>query len=81
MKTYQSVFPVDQMAKTLGVSRSGYYDYIKRGLSARAIENKKLGDRIRMLFKESQRTYGSPRLHAVPWRKDLTVPDPGWRDS
>lgn len=65
MKRHHGVFPVHQMAKTLGVSRSGYNDYLKRGLSIRAIENKKLVDQMKVIFEESQRTYGSPRLQAV----------------
>lgn len=65
MRTYHDVFSVDQMAHTLGISRSGYYNYLKRGLSARALENKKLVDQMKLIFDESYRTYGSPRLHAA----------------
>ena len=65
MKRHHGVFPVHQMAKTLGVSRSGYHDYFKRGISARAIENKKLVREMKAIFEESQRTYGSPRLQAA----------------
>lgn len=65
MKRYHDVFSVDQMACVLEVSRSGYYDYLKRGLSARALDNKRLVDQIKLIFDESHRTYGSPRLHAA----------------
>lgn len=65
MKTHHDVFSIDQMAGILGVSRSGYYDYLKRGLSARALDNKKLVDQMKLIFEESHGTYGSPRLHAA----------------
>ena len=65
MKTHHDVFSIDQMAGILGVSRSGYYDYLKRGLSARALDNKKLVDQMKLIFEESHQTYGRPRLHAA----------------
>lgn len=58
-------FAVDQMARMLGVSRSGYYNYLKRGQSTRDLENKKLMDVMKIIFEESHQTYGSPRLHAA----------------
>lgn len=60
-----STFAVDQMARTLGVSRSGYYDYLKRGQSLRERDNKTLVDAMKMIFEDSHQTYGSPRVHAA----------------
>ena len=51
------------MCKVLGVSRSGYYAWIKSKPSKRAIENKSLIERIRVIYKKSKSTYGSPRIH------------------
>lgn len=51
------------MAKILGVSRSGYYDFIKRSPSKRELENAETIKRIRSIFEESRETYGSPRIH------------------
>lgn len=48
----------------LGVSRSGYYDWLHREPSARAEENARLKARIRAIYNESDRTYGSPRVTA-----------------
>nr|TXF80792.1 IS3 family transposase [Alkalicoccus halolimnae] len=56
-----------KMCQVLGVSRSGYYDYIKRkkeGPSSRESGRRKLEQAIRWLFLESRETYGSPRIHA-----------------
>jgi transposase InsO family protein len=64
MKKQSAYFNVDQMAEVLGVSKSGYYDFINRSPSKRAIYNEKLTDKIRTIFAESYDTYGSPRVHA-----------------
>jgi putative transposase len=48
----------------LGVSRSGYYAWTKRGPSARACEDEKLTERIVLIHEGSRGTYGVPRIHA-----------------
>jgi putative transposase len=50
------------MCKVLGVSKSGYYSWLKRKPSKRAIENQKLMEQIRQVHKKSKGTYGSPRI-------------------
>ncbi|OJW47363.1 MAG: hypothetical protein BGO67_03270 [Alphaproteobacteria bacterium 41-28] len=52
------------MARTLEVSRSGYYNFIKRPPSARELENEKIIKKIKTISKASHETYGSPRIHA-----------------
>ncbi len=49
---------------TLDVSRSGYYDWLKRPESDRAKENVVLLERIRAVHEKSDATYGSPRMTA-----------------
>jgi transposase InsO family protein len=50
------------MCKVLGVSRSGYYSWIKRKPARRALEDKKLMEQIRLIHKKSKGTYGSLRI-------------------
>jgi putative transposase len=53
------------VCRVLGVSRSGYYDWLRRIGSppgARVIERLELIDRIRVLHRK-HRYYGSPRIH------------------
>jgi putative transposase len=50
--------------RVLGVSRSGYYDWLGRPDSVRAQENELLLTQIRQIHAESRGTYGSPRVHA-----------------
>jgi transposase InsO family protein len=47
----------------LGVSRSGYYDWLKRDMSQRARDEIELLERIRRIHQRSRHTYGSPRVH------------------
>lgn len=57
-------YKIAWLCEALMVSRSGYYDWQRRqqkpGLRQR--ENRQLRERIRTIFTESRRTYGSPRI-------------------
>lgn len=64
MSKHCSEFQVEEMAKILKVSRSGYYDFLKRSVSSRAQYNKELTNKIRAIHTASYETYGSPRVHA-----------------
>ncbi len=64
MKRYDHEFPIERMAKVLGVSRSGYYHFLKAAPSLRDQGNKQLLDKIRLIHQTSFETYGSPRIHA-----------------
>ncbi len=57
-------FSVLLMCRTLGVSRSGYYDWKDRPPSRRSREDAALTERIREIHHRSRATYGSPRVHA-----------------
>lgn len=64
MKTYSHEFPLERMAKVLGVSRSGYYRFLKAKPSLRDQENERLLEKIRLIHQSTFETYGSPRIHA-----------------
>lgn len=53
------------MCSKLGVTRSGYYAYVKRPRSKRSIANEALIEQIRTIHERSRMTYGSPRVHAT----------------
>jgi transposase InsO family protein len=55
-------YPVEVLCETLGVSRSGYYDWLRRGPSARVLEDARLAEEIGRIHRESRETYGSPRV-------------------
>jgi putative transposase len=59
---HRGVWQTKQMCEVLGVSRSGFYDWLQRPESARAAHNRLLLVQIRTSFEGSDRTYGSPRI-------------------
>jgi hypothetical protein len=50
------------MCRVLDVSRSGYYLWLKSEPSQRTLENNRLIQQIKIIYKESKQTYGSPRI-------------------
>jgi transposase InsO family protein len=64
MKAHSKEFKIEKMADVLGVSRGGYYEFIERKPSKRALENEALVEEIKKTHKNSRGLYGSPRLHA-----------------
>lgn len=74
MADHNHNFPITKMSRVFGVSRSGYYSWLGRGPSIRATENARLRTAIRRVWLDSNKRYGSPRIH----RKLLAE---GWRVS
>lgn len=63
MKANQARYPVATACRVLGVSTSGYYAWLKRPPSARARADAALTERIRAIHRQSDGTYGVPRIH------------------
>ncbi len=53
---------VAHCCRVLGVSRSGFYEWLKRPLSVRKTENQKLWEKIKKIWEESRGIYGLPRI-------------------
>ena len=64
MRANQACFAVRTMCRVLGVSPSGYYDWLERPPSRRAMDDAVLGERICAVHAESHQTYGRPRIRA-----------------
>jgi putative transposase len=64
MLKHKKQWPIEEMARMLGVARSGFYKHINKQLGKRQMENDVLLQTIRAIFKMSRKTYGSPRIHA-----------------
>lgn len=69
----QSQYPVIALCQALRVSRSGYYDWMARGLSQRDRNNSILLEKIRSLHQDNRQRYGSPRMHAALQRQGESV--------
>lgn len=65
--------PVSLMCELLGVSESGYWAWMKRPPSDRALADAWLTERIRAIHASSSGRYGSPRVHAVLRREGIGV--------
>lgn len=61
MKHIATQYPVSQVAKTLEVSRSGFYRENQTG--PRAVEDALLTTEITRIFNAHKKRYGSPRIH------------------
>jgi putative transposase len=64
VKRNRADFSVVQMCRVLGLSTSGYYAWLGRGVSARASANAALLARMKEIHRFSRSTYGRPRLYA-----------------
>jgi transposase InsO family protein len=56
-------FPVNTMCRILGVTRSGFYAWMKRPRPARERSDVQLAVTVAAVHQRSRRTYGSPRVH------------------
>lgn len=64
MRDHQAKFPVATMCRLLGVSRSGYYAWVKRPPSPRAVRDEQLTKAVQASHARSDGTYGAPRILA-----------------
>jgi putative transposase len=64
---HRSVWPVAWLCEALGVSRSGFHAWLKRGPGARSREDDAIMPAVRASFVASARTYGARRI----WRDVL----------
>ena len=65
MKEHRAEFSLTAMCRVLRLSRSGYYDWLKRPPSARARRDLELLALIVQIWTRSGKTYGCPRIHAA----------------
>lgn len=62
MKVNAAEFEVATQCRVLGLSRSGYYAWLRRPPSARARRDAELSAQIRAFHARSKGTYGAPRI-------------------
>jgi putative transposase len=69
----RATFPISLSCRLLGVSRSGFHAWRRRGPSRRSHQDAWLLERIRHIHEQSRGTYGSPRVHAALRREGVRV--------
>jgi putative transposase len=64
VKVNRATHSVGVMCRLLQISRSGFYAWVDRPMSARARSDLALTGRIEAIHRRSKDTYGSPNIHA-----------------
>jgi putative transposase len=64
MKDNQNIYHVNSMSEVLKISRSSYYAWLNRPMSEREKHNRYLSERIRSIYEQRKRVYGSLRITA-----------------
>lgn len=62
LKDHKNQHNIKKACKTLNISRSGFYEYLQRKPSKRAIENEVLCQYIKRIFEENKGRYGAIRI-------------------
>jgi putative transposase len=60
----RACYGVRWCCQAVGVSPSSYYDWHRRGPSARQLADQRLLARIHRIYRSSGGAYGAPRVHA-----------------
>lgn len=55
--------PVSRLARTLNITRAGYYAWSTRPASPRSLEDARLKELIEQIYEDSRRLYGAPKIH------------------
>jgi putative transposase len=64
IKNQKAMHRVSRLCEVLAVSKSGFYDWLKREASYRSKQNQILLKKIKVISKYSNERYGAPRIHA-----------------
>lgn len=64
------------MCQTLKVSKSGYYKWLSRKPSARALETHDMANQVRSIWEGSKRRYGSPKITMELWDQGIRISRP-----
>lgn len=62
IKAHRREYPIEVMCRLLDVAPSGYYEWLKKPVSDRALEDARLLTLIRASYKASHGIYGAPRV-------------------
>lgn len=66
IQAHRREYSVEAMCQILDVAPSGYYEWLQKPLSDRAVEDARLLTLIRASYKASHGIYGTPRIFLDP---------------
>jgi len=70
---FRHEYPVKRLCRLCEVSTSGFYAWLKRPPSERALADRALLAEIEQIHRESRCTYGAPRVHGQLGRRGVRV--------
>jgi transposase InsO family protein len=73
MSQQHTKFRVSRMCRLLGVSRSGYYEWLSRPRNAQPAAAQQLQDKVRRYFAQGRGTYGTRRIKHLLAQEGLQV--------
>ena len=73
VQQHSHTFGVAPLLAAIGEPVSTFYDRTSRTLSARAVADAAVAERIEAIWERSRRTYGAPRIHAMLAREGIRV--------
>lgn len=65
--------PISCLCQVFGVSRSGYYDWVQRSPCLRDQEDKRIGQRIQVIFEGNYQCYGVPRMQSALQDEEIYI--------
>ena len=65
VKSEQGFFSIALLCEVLGVSRSGFYDWLNHKPGTRALANQVLDSKIKEVYENNHHRYGAPRITHV----------------
>lgn len=81
MTANRAEYTVETMARSLGVSRSGFHAWQAREPSARDVADRDLMTLIRKVHTASTESYGAPRVSTPSWPIAVCMSDKSvWKD-
>jgi transposase InsO family protein len=63
IEDHQEDWPIQRQCQVLQVTRSGYYAWQKRPISATAQKRAELTRQVQTVYAQNRRVYGAPRIH------------------
>lgn len=76
IKKHRLKFSVGRMCRILEVSRSAFYDGLHRPESARQVEDKHLGEKVKTIHRNSRSVYGARRIKSELVEQGETISRP-----
>jgi len=64
VRAHQADYPIRVLCRVLGLSPSGYYAWLHRPPSARALRDQELTTKIEEIWTDNRKVYGRPRIYA-----------------